>query len=151
MTKPFIGVALLRYSLDCVNLVKEFEGCELASYDDGVGNWTIGWGHTRGIRKHESITFGEAEAYLRDDLTNASAGVHAYIDVPLTQGMFDALVSFVFNLGAYNLQHSTMRKLINAKEYSDAADEFPKWDMAGHKHWAGLKRRRLAERQLFLS
>ncbi|MCY1305462.1 Lysozyme RrrD [compost metagenome] len=71
--------------------------------------------------------------------------------VPLSQGQFDALASFVFNLGSGNLQCSTLLRKLNAKDYAGAADEFPRWNKAGGKVLAGLTRRRAAERALFLS
>lgn len=133
-------------------LIKSFEGLRLEKYKDAVGKWTIGYGHL--ILPNESfprpITEAEAEALLRADLQMTERGVHKLVTVDLNQNQFDALVSFTFNLGAGNLQTSTLLKLLNQGQYAQAADQFPRWNKAGGKVLAGLTRRREAERGLFL-
>jgi lysozyme len=150
MSREFHAPGLMEPSADCIALVKEFEGLQLHAYDDGVGNWTIGWGHTRGVHRGQRISEQDAEIFLKQDLEEAARDVRQFIEVPLTQGMFDALTSFDFNLGAFNLRRSTLRKLINERDYILASHEFQKWDMAGHHHLPGLERRRDAEAALFL-
>lgn len=133
-------------------LIQEFEGCRLTVYRDSVGVLTIGYGHTgKDVRSGLHISQDEASALLRIDVRSAEDDIHTQIQAPLTQPQFDALVSFVFNLGGGNLHKSTLRKLLNAGDYRAAADEFLKWDRAGGKKLAGLTRRREAERALFLS
>ncbi|WP_312691151.1 lysozyme [Kosakonia sp.] len=135
-----------------VQLIKSFEGLRLEKYKDAVGKWTIGYGHL--ILPNESftrpLTQAEADALLRADLGSAERSLHRLVTVDLNQNQFDALVSFTFNLGAGNLQTSTLLRLLNAGEYSQAADQFPRWNKAGGKVLAGLTRRREAERALFL-
>ncbi|GKX53986.1 lysozyme [Leminorella grimontii] len=134
-----------------INLIKEFEGLELSKYRDAVGLWTIGYGHL--IRSGEtferSLTEQEAEALLRKDLLESERGIRRLVSVPLTQNQFDALVSFVFNVGVGRLATSTLLKKLNAQDYRGAADELPKWNKAGGNVLPGLTRRRQAERALF--
>lgn len=136
-----------------IELIKGFEGLRLSKYQDVVGKWTIGYGHL--ILPSESfpnpLTEKQAEDLLRKDLATSEAGVARLVKVKLSQQQFDALVSFTFNLGAGNLQSSTLLKKLNAGDYSGAAEELLRWNKAGGKEVAGLTRRRAAERKLFLS
>lgn len=136
-----------------IALVKEFEGLKLKSYKDVVGKWTIGYGHLilPGEVFTTPITEKQAEDILRKDLKVAEDAVNKLVKVPLTQNQFDALVSFTFNLGAGNLQSSTLLKMLNASNYAGAAQQFLRWNKAGGKEVAGLTRRRQAESKLFLS
>ena len=93
----------------------------------------------------------EVDAILRADLDRFERGVERYITVPLTQGMFDALVSFSFNVGLGTLQRSTLRQKLNRGDKEGAAEELLKYCMAGGKILKGLQTRRLDERALFLS
>jgi lysozyme len=138
-----------------LDLIKQFESLYLTSYRDPVGIWTIGWGTTK-INNQQvppglTITEDEAEQYLQNDLANTEWYVNNYVTVGLTQQQFDALVSFTYNLGPNNLRNSTLLRLLNSGDYAGAANEFPKWDMAGGHVLQGLLNRRLAEQQLFLS
>ncbi|WP_342322409.1 lysozyme [Kosakonia sp. BYX6] len=133
-------------------LIKTFEGLRLEKYKDAVDKWTIGYGHL--ILPNESfpyaITEAEADSLLRADLRMTERGVHRLVTVDLNQNQFDALVAFTFNLGAGNLQTSTLLKLLNQEEYAQAAEQFLRWNKAGGKVLVGLTRRREAERALFL-
>lgn len=141
----------MRTSKAGIELIQEFEGLRLTAYLDSVGVLTIGWGHTGGdVKKGMVISRPEALRLLINDLKVAERSIEAQVRVPLTQNQFDALVSFVFNLGSGNLQRSTLLRKLNSKDYAGAADEFPKWNKAGGKELAGLTRRRNAERDLFL-
>ena len=93
----------------------------------------------------------EGEEMLKRDLERYERGVHRLCPVPLSQGQYDALVSFFFILGAGALQSSTLRRKIMREDYEGAADEFPRWVFAAGRRLAGLVRRREAERALFLS
>ena len=130
-------------------LIKRFEGLRLNSYQDSVGVWTIGYGHTQNVVKGMTISEAEAENFLRSDSASAVNAVRKLVTVPLDQNQFDALVSFVFNLGAGALAGSTLLRKLNAGSYDDAAGEFGKWVHAGGKVLPGLVKRREAERQLF--
>ena len=131
-------------------LIKRFEGLRLEAYQDQVGVWTIGYGSTRGVKAGDKITEGEAVARLVDDLQGAEAGVRRLVTVTLTQNKFDALVSFVFNLGAPALASSQLLRLLNSGKASLAAEEFLRWMHAGGAIVDGLVRRRKAERAMFL-
>ena len=136
-------------------LIKKFEGLRLHAYQDSAGAWTIGWGHTGDVKRGQSITVHQAEALLALDIGIAAAAVNRHVEAPLNQGMFDALTSFVFNLGEGRLASSTLLKKLNLRDYHAAAAEFPKWVKAtvrGKKvTLAGLVRRRAAERAMFVN
>jgi lysozyme len=91
----------------------------------------------------------QAEAWLLEDIALCEQDVNTHVEVPLTQGEFDALVDFAFNLGCGSLNGSTLLRLLNAGDFHGAAAEFEKWDHAGGKVVAGLLRRRQAERTEF--
>lgn len=135
---------------NCTQLVATFEGLMLDAYQDGAGVWTIGYGHTAGVKKGDVTTLRQAIDWLSGDLVTAGAAVNRFASGPLTQNQFDALTSFTFNLGAGTLEHSTLLRLLNAGQTIQAALEFPKWDHVNGKPSAGLLKRRLAERDLFL-
>ncbi|HDC4354695.1 MULTISPECIES: lysozyme [Enterobacter cloacae complex] len=139
-----------------VALIKEFEGCKLTAYQDSVGVWTIGYGWTqpvdgKPIRAGMTIKQETAERLLKTGLVSYESDVCRLVKVGLTQGQFDALVSFTYNLGARSLSTSTLLRKLNAGDYATAADEFLRWNKAGGKVLNGLTRRREAERALFLS
>lgn len=139
-----------------IALIKEFEGCKLTAYRDSVGVWTIGYGWTqpvdgKPIRAGMTIKQETAERLLKTGLVSYESDVSRLVKVGLTQGQFDALVSFTYNLGARSLSTSTLLRKLNAGDYAGAADEFMRWNKAGGKVLNGLTRRREAERALFLS
>lgn len=135
-----------------INLIKQFEGLELKAYKDSVGVVTIGYGSTGPhVFMGQIITEAQAEVLLIKDLSRFESGVTELVKVPLTQNQLDALVSFSFNLGLGNLKSSTLLKKLNAKDYVGASKEFERWNKAGGKVLNGLTRRRLAEKELFLS
>ena len=146
---------MMRPSPAAYDLIKEFEGLRLHAYQDSAGVWTIGWGHTGDVRRGQSITVHQAEALLALDIGIAAAAVNRHVEAPLSQNMFDALVSFTFNLGEERLAQSTLLKKLNLRDYHAAANEFTKWTKATVKGrkvtLPGLVRRRAAERSLFLS
>ncbi|MGG7716481.1 lysozyme [Klebsiella aerogenes] len=139
-----------------IALVKQFEGCKLTAYQDSVGVWTIGYGWTqpvdgKPIRAGMTIKQETAERLLKTGLVSYESDASRLVKVSLTQGQFDALVSFTYNLGARSLSTSTLLRKLNAGDYAGAADEFLRWNKAGGKVLNGLTRRREAERALFLS
>lgn len=137
------------YSQDGLKLTESFEGCKLVAYQDQVGVWTIGIGHTDDVERGDTCTYDEAIQYLQEDIHAVTDQINRDVEVTLTQGEFDALVDFGFNLGVHNLESSTLWKLLNRGDFVHAALQFPRWDMAGGQHVAGLMRRRLAEQALF--
>lgn len=139
-----------------IALIKEFEGCKLTAYQDSVGVWTIGYGWTqpvdgKPIRAGMTIKQETADRLLKTGLISYESDVSRLVKVGLTQGQFDALVSFTYNLGPRSLSTSTLLRKLNAGDYAGAADEFVRWNKAGGKVLNGLSRRREAERALFLS
>lgn len=141
----------MQYSKDGLHLTEQFEGCKLVAYQDSVGIWTIGYGHTRGVHAGMTCTQEQAEQWLREDVQIAQDNVNQHVTVTLTQGQFDALVDFAFNCGCKNLDCSTLLKLVNHSDFEHAAKEFEKWDHASGKVVAGLLRRRQAEEAEFLN
>lgn len=132
-------------------LIQEFEGCRTKAYQDCVGVWTIGYGHTGDVKAGQVISQQEADRLLAQDLQRFEAGVERNVKVALSQNQFDALVSFCYNLGVGSLQKSTLLKKLNRGDYKGAAEEFLKWNKAGGKVLKGLVRRREAERNMFLA
>lgn len=126
-----------------INLIKEFEGCVLQAYDDSTGVWTIGYGHTVGVKRGQKITQNQAESFLKNDLVIYENGVKG-TKINLNQNQFDALVSFAYNCGVGSLKTLVANR--NLKQISEALLLYNK---AGGKVLAGLVRRRKAEKALF--
>lgn len=134
-----------------LDLIKRFEGLRLTSYLCPAKVWTIGYGSTGPhVKAGMTITEDEAEALLRKDVARFERGVFALVG-DTTQGRFDALVSFAFNLGLGALQGSTLMKMHKAGNYDGAAEQFKRWNKAGKVVLAGLTKRRLAEAELYRS
>ena len=135
-----------------IEMVKSFEGLALKPYLCPANVWTVGYGATVGSDGRpidldmEPISEIEAEALLLRDLESSQGWVSRLIKTALSENQYSALTSFTFNVGAGALQRSTLRMKLNRGEYRGAADEFPKWRMAGGRILAGLVRRRAAER-----
>ncbi|EBP0013575.1 lysozyme [Salmonella enterica] len=142
-----------------VALIKTFEGCRLKAYPDpktGGAPWTIGYGWTgkvdgKPVTPDTVIAQETADRLLKTGLVSYERDVSRLVKVKLTQGQFDALVSFVYNLGARAFSGSTLLRKLNAGDYDGAAGEFMRWVSPGTEVEAGLRRRRQAERDLFLS
>lgn len=132
-----------------LDLIKQFEGLYLKAYRCPAGVPTIGYGHTAGVAMGQTVTQQQADDYLRRDVRQFERAVSRLVRVPLTQGQFDALVSFAFNLGEGALAQSTLLRLLNAGDYAGAAAQFERWNKAGGRVLPGLVRRRAAERALF--
>ena len=137
-----------------LDLVKRFEGFSPTRYLCSGGKLTIGYGHVitkAHIKDFEKpITEQRARQILMMDMTYAAQAVDRLVKVPLTQNQFDALVSFVFNVGDGAFAASTLLRLLNKGRYQEAAVEFMRWIHAGGKRLDGLIRRRRAEQELFL-
>lgn len=154
------------------DIIKESEGLELVAYPDpasplAIGKrkgldliklsslngdpWTVGYGHTGPeVKEGYTITKGEAEVLLERDLRASEGFVNSLVKVRLEQNQFDALVSFVYNVGGGAFRDSTLLRLLNAGDFKGAADQFLRWDKAQGKVLSGLTRRRKKERELFL-
>ena len=127
-----------------LQLIESFEGLRLNSYQDSVGVWTIGYGHTQGVKPGQTITQQQAQAFLQQDLGVAEAAVNSH-NLLLTDNQFAALVSFTFNLGGGNLDKLFSQGL------PAVPDRILLFDHAGGKALPGLTRRRVAERALYLT
>lgn len=137
------------------DLIKRFESLRLEAYRCPAGIWTIGWGHTAGVRSGDLITEQRAQELLEADVAEVEANLPKVVPAPLTQGRWDALVSLCFNLrgGALGLPRLAPRLVekIHAGDFDGAAEEFLDINRASGRVLPGLTRRREAERELFLS
>lgn len=135
-----------------IALIRRFEGLSLRAYRDAAGVWTIGYGHT-GPEVKPGLRIGEAEAeaLLRADLERFEAAVRRQAGPDTRQSEFDALVAFAFNVGAAALARSTLLRKHRAGDRPGAANEFLRWTRAGGRVLEGLRRRRAAERALYLA
>lgn len=136
-----------------IELIKRFEGCKLTAYRCPAGKLTIGYGHT-GDDVTEGLTISQEDAndLLFDDVLCFENGVNNLVEgLDLSQGMFDALVCFAYNVGLTNLKKSTLLKLLKEGKVLEASEEFVKWNKSNGKVLDGLTKRRAAEADLFLS
>ena len=139
----------MKTSLEGIDLIKHFEGCELEAYKCPAGVWTIGYGHIKGVQQGDVITEQQADDMLVEELEEYESYIHNLVSCPLNQNQFDALVSWVYNLGSSNLQASTLLKVLNAGDYAGVPAQMLRWNKAGGKVLEGLTRRRQAEADLF--
>ncbi len=122
--------------------IKEFEGCRLQAYQDAARVWTIGYGHTKGVRRGDRITQEQADEYLREDIEEVERQVLA-LGLNLTQPQFDALVSFTFNVGIGNFKESTLLRFIReGRSENDIKRQFRSWVYANGRTLPGLVKRR---------
>lgn len=161
---------MMKTSAKGIALMHSFEDLRLRAYPDpqsGGDPWSIGWGNTqyadgRKVRRGDVITKQQADDEFAFDLIEFEAMVNDAVTVPLTQGQFDALVSIVYNVGPGSRYKSGILKLndgrpstllrkLNAGDYKGAADQFDLWISRGTPAEKGLRRRRAAEKALFLS
>jgi len=145
----------MKISAQGISLIQEFEGFRLEAYDDGVGVITIGIGCTvneqgKKWQLGDRISKGRAYQLFERDIAKFENAVNQYVLVPLAQGIFDALVSFAFNVGVDAFKHSTLLRLLNDKQYYPACQQLDRWINAGTSTEAGLRRRRDAEQVLFI-
>lgn len=138
-------------SQDCFDLVKRFEGCRLTAYADATGIPTIGWGSTgRDIHLDMTWTQEQADQRMEQDVDRFGGSVSLILGTAMTtQNQFDALTDFAYNLGAGALANSTLMVLHKMGNYTEAAEQFQRWDKAGHVVLQGLLNRRLAEAELY--
>lgn len=158
----------MKVSQKCIDNIKKDEGVRQRPYQCPALLWTVGVGHVIDP-KHAKVPLAQRKALpipagwdrvvsmeeideiLRKDLARFEQGVSRLITAPLTQGQFDALVSFSFNVGLGNLQNSTLRMKVNRQEYEAAAEQFLVWTKAGGKVLPGLVKRRTHEKEMFES
>lgn len=130
----------MKYSDEALEETRVSEGEKLEAYQDSGGVWTIGCGHTKGVKKGDVITKAQSADFLKADVQVAENSVQRLVKAPLTQGQYDALVDFEFNTGG--LGKSTLLKLLNMGKYKEAALEFSKWVYDNGKVQPGLVTRR---------
>ena len=145
MKKPFNEWDVSR----CADFIKGFEGERLKAYQCSAGVWTIGVGHTQGVKPGDVLTPEESNALFLSDLYYFKKKIAPLVEVDVTAGQFIALMSFVFNVGVNAFMTSTLRKRLNEGDLTQASFEFLKWKFAGGVVVKGLLKRRQAERELF--
>ena len=132
-----------------IDLIKHFEGCETEAYKCPAGVWTIGYGHIKGVQEGDVITEAQAHEMLVEELNEYENYIHDYVECPLNQDQFDAMVSWVYNLGSGNLRSSTLLRTLNAGDYAGVPAQMMRWNKPAGKPLEGLTRRRQAEADLF--
>ena len=137
----------MKISSKGVSLIKSFEGCRLKAYKCPAGVWTIGYGHTAGVKEGDTITQGQADEYLRNDLEKYEKAVLNYDSIyHFNQNHFDALVSFTYNCGVGNLKNLTQN---GKRTLAQISEKILLYNKAGGVVLRGLQRRREAEKELF--
>jgi lysozyme len=143
-------MTLMTTSQKGIDIIKEFEGCVLKAYKCPAGVWTIGYGTTQGVKPNMVITQAQAETFLKRDIKPVERFLNS-MGINYTQGQFDALTSWIYNLGVGNFESSTMYKYIVSHKGDEAiTDQMVKWVNAGGRPLLGLRRRRVAEANMFL-
>ena len=134
-----------------IALIKEFEGLRLKAYLCPGGVWTIGYGHTAGVKPGMLISKAQAEEYLKADLIAFERYLNG-LGLALNQNQFDALISFIYNVGTGNFYSSTLLRKVRANPQDNSImDEFLRWVYSKGRVLPGLQRRRLAEMKLYFS
>jgi GH24 family phage-related lysozyme (muramidase) len=139
----------MKISKEGIALIKKFEGIELEAYQDSVGVWTIGYGHTKGVKEGDNISLKKAEQMLEEELVEYEGYINNMVELGLEQNQFDAMVAWVYNLGPTNLGQSTLLKVLNQGLFNEVPYEIKRWNKAGGEVLNGLVRRREAEALLF--
>lgn len=140
----------MKTSVEGLALIKKFEGLELEAYKCAAGVWTIGYGHTKDVQEGDVWSESHADHMLEVELEEFEGYINNNVTAPLSQNQFDALVSWVYNLGPANLKASTMLKVLNSGDYEGVPAQIKRWNKAGGKVLEGLIRRREAEALLFI-
>ena len=141
----------MKISNNGLDLVKHFEGLVLEAYKCPAGVWTIGYGHTKDVQPGDSWSEDHADHMLEVEMEEYEKYINDLVTVELNQNQFDAMVSWVYNLGVGNLQSSTLLKVLNAGDYAGVPAQIMRWNKASGKVLEGLTRRRQAEADLFVA
>ena len=136
----------MRISENGLNLIKSFEGCRLTAYKCPAGVWTIGWGHTGGVKPGQKITQAEADQMLVSDMAAYESKVNKYSKYNWNQNEFDALTSFAYNVGSIDQLTAN-----GTRSRAEIAAKITQYNKGGGKVLAGLTKRREAEKKLFLT
>ena len=140
---------ILRTSLKGIDMIKRHEGLRTEAYLCPAKVWTIGYGHTGNVWHSHTVSESQAEKLLQKDLERFERAVSEFVKVPISQGQFDALVSFSFNVGTKAFKFSTLLRLLNQGKYREAGAQFGRWTLAKGSRLPGLIRRRAEEQHLF--
>lgn len=139
----------MKSSQTLINAIKRFESCVLTAYQDSAGIWTIGYGHTAGVKRGDRITPSQAEQFLKQDLAKFETAAMKVKGLT-TQGRFDAVVDFMYNCGVGNFNSSTLKKYIETGRSTwEIQEQFLRWVNAGGKKLGGLVSRRIWEANRF--
>lgn len=139
----------MKASQKLIEFIKRAEGCVLTAYKDSAGVWTIGYGHTKGVKQGDRITAYQAEQFLKEDLVVYEEVANRCKRLS-TQGKYDAVVDFCYNCGPKNFANSTLKKYIEAGRATwEIQEQFLRWVNAGGKKLGGLVSRRIWEANRF--
>ena len=133
-----------------MSIIKRFEGLRLSAYKCPGDVWTIGYGHTKGVKPGDVITKEEAERLFENDIAIYRNAVDRAVNVEISAKQMDALTSLCYNIGIGAFTRSSLLRKLNGGDKLAAAMEFPKWSKSGGRRLRGLLRRRMAEAELFL-
>ena len=139
----------MKASQTLIAALKKFEVCSLTAYQDSAGVWTIGYGHTAGVKKGDKVTRYQAEQFLKEDLQKFEAVANKCKNIT-TQGRFDAILDFIYNCGPTNFNNSTLKKYIEGgRKTWEIQEQFMRWVNSGGKKLGGLVTRRIWEANRF--
>ncbi|MGP6445929.1 lysozyme [Rahnella aceris] len=144
------GYSSLQVSEEGLRLITDFEGCQLQPYQCNAGVWTSGIGHTASVKPAQEVTEHQAAENLLGDIQQTERAVKKCMPVIMPQPVFDAVVSFSFNVGTGAACKSTLAFFINQQQWQQACDQLPRWVFVNGERNRGLERRRNAERTLCL-
>ena len=140
----------MRASTILIEHIKKSEACVLTAYQDTAGVWTIGYGHTAGVKKGDRITQYQAERFLREDLAKFEDVANRCKRISGSQGKFDAVLDFIYNCGPANFEKSTLKKYIESgRKTWEIQEQFLRWVNAGGVKLGGLVTRRIWEANRF--
>ena len=149
-----LGVWMLKGSLlqdKNLNFIREVEGFKREAYQDEGGVWTIGYGHTRGVKEGDTVSTHKANMYLNTDLVIFEIQLQKLIRADLNPNQYLALLSFIYNIGATQFANSTVLKYVNEGKFELVPDELRKWNKVNNEVSLGLTRRREKEAKLFMN
>lgn len=139
----------MRASQKLIDHIKRSESCVLTAYQDSAGIWTIGYGHTAGVKKGDRITAYQAEQFLKEDLVKFETIANKVKRIA-TQGQYDSVLDFIYNCGPGNFNSSTLKKYIESgRKTWEIQEQFLRWVNAGGKKLGGLVTRRIWEANRF--
>lgn len=139
----------MKASQTLIDALKKFESCVLTAYQDAKGVWTIGYGHTTGVKKGDKVTRYQAEQFLKEDLQKFETVANKCKNIT-TQGRFDAILDFIYNCGPTNFNNSTLKKYIEGgRKTWEIQEQFMRWVNSGGKKLGGLVTRRIWEANRF--